>query len=159
MVVSLIMISLFLDGYLSFFVPMYYNSLFMPLCTITSLVVCFPLTKKKYLIAFMIGSLYDLLYTNMLVLHGIIFIIIYYLLNKINIFTKKKILDNIIKLILVITLYRFILIVFSNILYFKKFNIYTLLNNIYSYYIFNIIYAFIMMIILKNMSQKDKYNK
>lgn len=159
MIINIIIIgSLFLDGYLSFFLPMNNFSLFMPLCTLVSLVISFPFVKRKYLLAFFIGCLYDLMYTNMLVLTGCLFITIYYLLSKINSTTKIEILDNLIKLILMIIIYRIIFYFFICILFVKEVNLFTLVNNIIFSFFFNIIYGLILSFILKNKSKQLKYN-
>lgn len=75
-----IILSILLDGILSNIFPYIPGSLsfFTPLLTIVSLVIIYPLYKKKekkYLITCLcIGLIYDLLYTNLLFYNGIIFI-------------------------------------------------------------------------------------
>jgi cell shape-determining protein MreD len=150
---AIVIISLFLDGYLSFFLPINGFSLFMPLCTLTSLIICYPFIDKKYLFAFIIGCIYDLMYTNMLVLSGSIFIIIYFLLSRINNITKIKMLDNLIKLILMIIIYRLIFSLFTCILFIKEINFSNIIINILCSIIFNVFYSIILSCFLKNKSK------
>ena len=79
--IILLIIALFLDGFLSIIIPL--NSIFLPLITITTIYIIFPYFKKKekkyYILSFAVGIIYDLLYTNLLLFHAIIFMIIAYI--------------------------------------------------------------------------------
>lgn len=81
--IIIIVISLFLDGILSNFLPYTVGnlSLFTPLFTVMSLFLVYPFFKKreksKYIILIMItGLIYDLLYTNLLFFHFVLFFIL-----------------------------------------------------------------------------------
>lgn len=82
----LILVSLLLDGILSNFFPYIQNTLswWTPLFTVTSIFFFYPMYRKKrnlyYGILFGTGVLYDLLYTNLLFFHGVIFVILGYFL-------------------------------------------------------------------------------
>lgn len=84
------------------------NYLFIPL-----ILIYFYYGKNKY--SFLIGLLYDIVYTNTLFLNAFLFFLISYLINKI----KNK---NIIYFIIIINLYHVILYI---ILLLLKYNIFT----------------------------------
>lgn len=122
------------------------NSFFYPLFTLVSLVIIFPTFNKKnynyYITCFVIGLLYDIVYTNTFLLNGIIYLILGLLINliykKININT----LTIIFEIIFLISIYRILTFIILNILGYN-FNIYSLLESIYSSIILNIIYTFL----------------
>ena len=78
----ILFISFFLDGVLTNFLPYTVNnlSLFTPLLTLVSLIVIFPFFRKKeteyLIIAFILGVIYDLFYTDLLFFNGVLFFII-----------------------------------------------------------------------------------
>ncbi len=85
MIISSIIIiaSLILDGLLSNFLPFMVGnlSIFTPLFTVVSIIIIYPFFRKreknKYLITLaMTGLIYDLLYTNLLFLNMIVFVIL-----------------------------------------------------------------------------------
>lgn len=77
----IIIISLILDGVLTNFLPFLVNdlSLFTPLLTLVSIFIIYPFFRKKesrfYLILFIVGIIYDLLYTNLLFFNAILFLV------------------------------------------------------------------------------------
>ena len=78
----IVLISIILDGVLTNFLPYLYTnlSIFTPLLTLVSIFMIYPFFKKKeknyFIIIFVIGIIYDLLYTNMLFFNGVLFILI-----------------------------------------------------------------------------------
>ena len=80
--ILILIISIILDGILSNFLPFLVNdlSIFTPLFTVVSIFIIYPFYKKhekKYFITiFIVGIIYDLLYTNLLFFNGILFLII-----------------------------------------------------------------------------------
>lgn len=71
-----LMVSFFLDGLLTMVVPM--NSLARPLFSFLSIFFLFPLfqyhKKPYYLLVFILGVCYDLVYTNTGFFHGLLFL-------------------------------------------------------------------------------------
>ena len=73
-------ISLFLDGLLTNYLPYLVNdlSIFTPLLTLVSIFIIYPLYRKeekKYLVMlFILGIIYDLLYTNLLFFNAVLFV-------------------------------------------------------------------------------------
>lgn len=94
-------ISLIIDGILTNFLP--YNvselSLFTPLTTLVSLIIVYPLyyhkDKEYYIMAFVLGIIYDLFYTNLLFLNGFLFILVALLYVKLY----REIGDGVIKIL------------------------------------------------------------
>lgn len=82
MLVSIIIliVSLFLDGILSNYLPFLVNdlSLFTPLLTLVSIFLIYPFFKKKetlyFVIVFFLGMIYDLFYTNLLFFNAVLFL-------------------------------------------------------------------------------------
>ena len=100
-------ISLMIDGILTNFLP--YNvsslSLFTPLTTLVSLIIVYPLyyhrNRDYYMMAFILGIIYDLFYTNLLFLNGFLFLLIALLYVKLY----REIGDGIIRILINIVLY------------------------------------------------------
>lgn len=84
MVVAILMVafSLLLDGILTNFLPYMVQDLsfFTPMLTLVSIIIIYPFFKKHlrnyFIICFVTGIIYDLLYTNLLFLNGILFLTI-----------------------------------------------------------------------------------
>ena len=80
--IVILIVSFFLDGILSNFLPYMVGdlSLFTPMITIVSLVIGYPLFTKKskcyFLSCFVIGLFYDFMYTNLLLYNAILFLAI-----------------------------------------------------------------------------------
>ena len=78
--VIILIVSLFLDGILSNFSPYVVGnlSLFTPMFTIVSLVVVYPFFIKKikfyFISCFILGIIYDFMYTNLLFYNAIFFL-------------------------------------------------------------------------------------
>ncbi len=80
---AFLIVSLFLDGILSNFLPFTVGNLsyFTPLFTVMSLFLIYSFFKKKdrkkyFYVIIIFGFIYDLLYTNLLFYHAILFIIL-----------------------------------------------------------------------------------
>lgn len=84
MVVALVIVifSLLLDGLLTNFLPYMVQNLsfFTPMLTLVSLILIYPFFKKQlrkyFIICFVSGIVYDLLYTNLLFFNGLLFLAI-----------------------------------------------------------------------------------
>ena len=80
--VILFIISFFLDGILSNFLPYIVGDLsfFTPMLTIVSIVVLYPFFAKKlktyFVSCFLLGLCYDFMYTNMLFYNAILFLML-----------------------------------------------------------------------------------
>lgn len=100
-------IALILDGIISLNIPT--TSYFQPLLTLTCILILYNQFKnknKRYLtIIAIIGLIYDLLYTNLLFFHAIIFYLLGIFIIYLNKNYKQNILTIIIFLVIIITLY------------------------------------------------------
>ena len=74
--------SLLLDGLLTNYLPYLVNDLsyFTPLLTLTAIFIIYPLYRKKekkfFISIFILGLVYDLLYTNLLFFNAVLFVFI-----------------------------------------------------------------------------------
>ena len=86
MIPTTIIISFVLDSIISNFLSI--NTLFAPLFTLMSLVIVYPYfngNNKNFLItSFVTGVAYDLIYTNTIVIHGLLFVAIAFLIIRLN---------------------------------------------------------------------------
>lgn len=151
MPVILIILSLILDGYLSIiFSP---SSYLIPLLTLTTIYLIYPKYSKKIktykVILIMVGFIYDILYTNLLLFHSIIF----YLLSFLIIFIYKNYsqnnLKNILYLILLIAAYELLVACIFFIFQVSTITIIKLISKILKSLILNIIYALCITPIIK----------
>lgn len=158
----IIFISFYLDGIVSNFISIN-TDLLNPLLTLVTLIIIYPYfynnEKKYYLICFLVGILYDIIYTNTLGLNAIIFLIIGFFVKKINIFISNNFINVSFISLIIIILYRvisfFILILIGYInLDFNK-----LLHSITSSLLLNIIYTIILYLITDNISRKKHITK
>ena len=145
----LILISVILDGILSALIPL--NSMFRPKLTITAIYFLYSKYKKNktsyFILLIITGIVYDLLYTNILLLHPIIF----YLLGNFI----KYIKDNynktptIIGLVLTIIFYETLIFILMSIFQITKTNIISLLIIIGNSLLLNVLYLKTMQYIKK----------
>lgn len=109
--IIILIISFILDGILSSFLPYSVGnlSLFTPLLTIVSLFIIYKFyyhkEKEYYIIAFILGIIYDLFYTNLLFFNGLVFLLMAYLFVKIYRVLKVDSFRIIIYICLVIIFY------------------------------------------------------
>lgn len=112
MIVAIIIvtISIVLDGLLSNYIPFMFHSLsyFTPLLTLTSLFFISPLlkTQKQYFIfLIIIGFIYDICYTNLLIFHASCFLLLGYMISKYYQMFKVHFFTTLLTLVLLIILY------------------------------------------------------
>ncbi len=153
-------ISLMIDGILTNFLP--YNvsslSLFTPLTTLVSLIIVYPLyyhrNRDYYMMAFILGIIYDLFYTNLLFLNGFLFLLIALLYVKLYREIGDGIIRILINIVLCIVIYELltagIILVFNLVpITFSK-----VLYKIDHSLLFNLIYGEILYLILKLVPKK-----
>ena len=161
--IIILIISILLDGILTNYLPFLVNDLsyFTPLLTVVTIFILYPLNRKtenKFLLTiFVTGIIYDLLYTNLLFLNGLLFLIIIfiskYIYKNFEITWFKLIIYVIIIVSIYESMYAGILFIFRvvpitlNKLYYKI--THTLL--------LNIIYTEILHLIIKFLPKK--YNR
>ena len=121
--IIILAISIYLDGFLTLFLPYLPGglSIFTPMLTIVSIFIIYPLyrkqEKKYFTILFIVGIIYDLLYTNLLFYDSIIFMFLGLIIRKIyKDFTVEHIKLSIHIIILIVIyelLFSFFIIVFN----------------------------------------------
>lgn len=153
MIISII--SLILDGIISIYTN---NTLFVPLCTLTSLLIMYKNYEKKEDIYFIflgiVGIIYDSLYTDIFLLNTCVFLVVGIIIKILNIYLSHKITSNIVKLLIVIMLYRLITYIVLWLINYIDFEFIVLLKSIYSSILLNIFYLFIITFIDKKISSK-----
>ena len=158
--IIILSISVILDGLLTNYLPFLVNNLsyFTPLLTVVSIFIIYPLNRKKekkfYKIIFVTGIIYDLLYTNLLFLNSLLFLLITlvskYIYKNFEITWFKLIIYTVIIITIYETSYASILFIFRvvpvtlNKLYYK----------ISHTLILNIIYTEILYVIIKYLPKK-----
>ena len=164
--ISLIIITSFiLEGILSLYLPFSIDKLsfLYPQLVLISLIIIYPFYKKKkyfYMSLIIIGLIYDLVYTDTLLLHSFLFFIMGLAIDEyyVNIGNSKRgfILLSLIVIFLYNSLYYLLLVLFQNI----DFSIYSLFYKIFHSYLFTIFYGYILYIVLQVNKQKMyKYKK
>lgn len=151
MIIILILISLFLDGLLS--VKISTSSYFLPLLTLTTLFLIYPKCKKKeitfLLLATITGFLYDLLYTNLLFLHAIVFFILTKLIKYLYQNYHQNTFKQLIYLVVVIIFYELLLALLLFIFQTTDITLNKTLTIISKSLLLNIIYALLLKPLLK----------
>ena len=163
MLTSIILIvSILLDGVLTNFLPYLVNdlSIFTPLFTVVSIFIIYPLNRKKetkfFILIFIVGIIYDLLYTNLLFLNGLLFVLIALLSKVIYKNFETGYFKLIIYTILIIIVYES---VYAGILFIYRvvpITFYKLIYKISHTLILNIIYTEILYLIINKLPKKYK---
>ena len=117
----IIILTIFLDGILVYYLPSYFNALsfFYPMLTVTliSLLYHYSPLKKYYRICFIIGIIYDLLYSNIFLYHALLFLLLGKVNSKVYKFFKANLILKILLVIINIIIYDaigFMIIKFSH---------------------------------------------
>lgn len=156
----ILLISIVLDGILSNFLPYLVNdlSLFTPMLTVIAIFIIYPFFRKKeknyFIIIFIVGMIYDLLYTNLLFFNGVLFLIIGFISLEIYKNFEISYLKLIIYLILIISAYEIltgiILLVFNMV----PVTLYKVLYKITHSLILNVIYGELIYLIINLIPKK-----
>lgn len=138
------------------------NSLFLPLIILTSVIVLRPYFKKVnfyYLFCFIVGFLYDLLYTGNYFMSSAFFLIIGLLICFISANMPNNFFVSIFEVIVSIVLYRVMCFIFLFLNGIVSFSFELLFKSVYCSLIINIIYCIIMYFILYFISKKFKIER
>lgn len=139
----ILVVSFLLDGIISFLLNK--NIILNPLFSLCSLVIIFRYqtrqNKTKYfLLAFLLGLFYDIVYTNTLFLNAGIFLIISLIIVKFYKIFSYNLLNSIIMTLVVIIIYRSLNFIVISSVGLIDFDLSNLFKSIYSSLILNIIY-------------------
>lgn len=143
MIYLILVISFLLDNLISFFLNT--NLLFNPLLSLVSLIIIFRYyhrkDENKYLItSFVLGIVYDIVCTDTIFLNAGIYLLLSLFIIKFYKIFSYNLLNSAILLIIVIIFYRSITFLVLSNFNFISFNLYHLLQSIYSSLILNLLY-------------------
>ncbi len=161
---SLIIIVIFflLDGILTNFLGYLPGDLtyFTPLLTLTSLIVIYPLYRKKekqyFITCFILGLLYDLFYTNLLFFNALLFLLCGLLIKFIYKYIDYSFIKIILITILVISFYEIVTAVIILIFNLVPITISRLFYKISHSLILNVLLSSITYLIIKALPKKYK---
>ena len=152
----IIALSFFLEGALSNI--FYSNTLFLNLFTILSLYIIYPFFKENkknyYILATVLGFLYDITYMKAFGINLFLFPIFSILISMICDNFEESFFSNIVTCILIVTVYRFITYLIFIIFNYELFSFAKLLMSIYSSIILNIIYVVFFYFLLQKKKSK-----
>ena len=155
----IIFIVTFLSFILDYVVNVFFHgSIFTGLIVFSSLVLLEPYFKKnkdKYFVyCFIVGFLYDLVYTGTYFLNSGLFIIIGICVSYINSITPNNFIVSILELVVLIGLYRILGFVYFGINGFVKMSFSILFRSFYYSLIINVLYGIILYFVLYLISLK-----
>ena len=160
--IIIISLSIYLDGFLTLYLPYLQGdiSLLNPMLTIVSLIIIYPLYRKKektyFTIIFIAGIIYDLLYTNLLFYDAIIFLLFGLIIRKIYKDLDVRHFKLSLYIILLIILYELIMAMFILIFNLVPITLPKLLYKITHSILLNIIYGEALYEIIKRLPYKYK---
>lgn len=161
MIIFIVIISFILDSIVSNLVSI--NGIMMPLFTIMSLIIIYPYfnnnKNKFYPTCFFLGMAYDLIYTNTIIFHACLFLLLGFIVSKLNLVLSNNYINVAIMGIIIIIIYRLITYFLLLITAAVSFNIWNLFESIYSSLIINVIFVILAYIITDKISYKLKIHK
>lgn len=161
LVFASVIISFFLDSILTSLIPI--DSILLPLFSLISLIIIYPYFHKEensYLIfSFLLGLVYDIVYTDTIFLNAFIFLLIGFCIKLINEYISNNVFNVSIMSLLVVTIYRIITYFVLVIINYLKYDFNDLLVSIYSSLILNVFYGILLYLITDFISKKYKIDK
>ncbi len=158
-------LSLLLDGILTNYLPYLVNdlTLFTPLLTVVLIFIIYPFfykNNKNYLIyLFILGTIYDLFYTNLLFFNGIIFTLLGFITLSIYKTFEITKLRLIFYIIFIICLYECSFAFFIKIFNLVPISLEKLIYKIDHSIILNVFYGMIMYFIIEKITKNKKNSK
>lgn len=163
MAIILIVISFLFEGFFTTLISL--NSLFIPLFTLTSIIILYPFFDikenwHKYIIVSIIfGMLYDIVYTNSIFINTISFCLCSILVIIINHYLNPSIIIKLGILLIGIIIHMIVTYLLLCLFNYLPFNENILIKGIYSSFIANIIYGVIIYLLSNLISKKLKVRK
>ena len=154
--------SLLLDGLLTNYLPYLVNDLsyFTPLLTLTAIFIIYPLYRKKekkfFISIFILGLVYDLLYTNLLFFNAVLFVFIGIIIRYIVKNFELSYIKITIYVILVVIFYESLTALFLGVFNIVPMSIDMLMYKIMHSLILNIIYGELLFIVIKLLPKRFK---
>ena len=162
--IIIIVISFFLDGILSNFLDYMLNdlSLFTPYFTLISLIAIYPFfikeNNKYYILAAILGFLYDLFYTNLFLTNAIFFFLISYFVSIIERKIELNLITNLLLLAFILMIYHLIFALTLFIFNVVPINITNIIYLISHSLILNLIYGEILFLLCKYLPKRRHLN-
>lgn len=160
--IIILAISIYLDGFLTLFLPYLPGglSIFTPMLTIVSIFIIYPLyrkqEKKYFTILFIVGIIYDLLYTNLLFYDSLVFMFLGLIIKKIyKDFTVEHIKLSI-HIIILIMIYELLFSLFIIVFNLVPISLSRIIYKITHSILLNIIYGELLYTIIKLLPNKYK---
>lgn len=160
--IIILAISIYLDGFLTLFLPYLPGglSIFTPMLTIVSIFIIYPLyrkqEKKYFTILFIVGIIYDLLYTNLLFYDSLVFMFLGLIIKKIyKDFTVEHIKLSI-HIIILIMIYELLFSLFIIVFNLVPISLSRIIYKITHSILLNIIYGELLYTIIKHLPNKYK---
>lgn len=160
--IIILIISVYFDGFLTLFLPYIVNNLsfFTPMLTLTSLIIIYPFYRKKekyyFITLFIVGIIYDLLYTNLLFYDAVIFLLFGFIIKKIYKDLDVTHIKLSIYIIFLIIIYELSLGLFIVIFNLVPITITRLIYKITHSILLNIIYGELLFLIIKKIPKNLK---
>lgn len=155
-------ISLLLDGLLTNYLPYLVNDLsyFTPLFTLISIFIVYPLYRKKekeyFISIFILGFVYDLLFTNLLFFNAVLFVFIGFIIKYIIKNFELGYIKIIIYVLLIVIFYESLTALFLGVFNIVPITLDRLIYKITHSLLLNIIYSELLFIIIKLLPKRFK---
>lgn len=160
--IIIMIISLLLDGLLTNYLPYLVNDLsfFTPLFTLISIFIVYPLYRKKekeyFISIFILGFVYDLIFTNLLFFNAVLFVFVGFLIKYIIKNFELGHIKIIIYVLLIVIFYESLTALFLGIFNIVPITIDRLIYKITHSLLINIIYSELLFIIIKILPKRFK---
>ena len=160
--IIIMIISLLLDGLLTNYLPYLVNDLsyFTPLFTLISIFIVYPLYRKKekeyFISIFILGFVYDLLFTNLLFFNAVLFVFIGFKIKYIIKNFELGYIKIIIYVLLIVIFYESLTALFLGVFNIVPITIDRLIYKITHSLLLNIIYSELLFIIIKLLPKRFK---
>lgn len=158
--IIIIVISFVLEIILNNFLPYLEGdlSLFTPMFTLISLFLIYPLLKKDltkyFIIALVLGIIYDLFFTNLLFFNGLLFLGIAYIIHILYKYLEINFINIILETIIIITIYELLTVVSIVLFNLVPITLPKVIYKISHSLIINIIYAELVYLIINILPKK-----
>jgi rod shape-determining protein MreD len=153
-----------LEGLLSIYqeMPIFGIIFLKPMFTIASLVLIYPKYLKKhqfyYKTCFLVGFIYDMLYTNTFPLNTLLFPLTLLIIQNIYVYVQKNLANGIFINMIAITIYHVIVFIILSMIGYLSFSFSLLSYDFLSILLTNTIFYIILYIIINRKKRNIKYN-
>lgn len=160
--IIILIISIYLDGFLTLYLPYLPGglSIFTPMLTIVSIFIIYPLYRKRekqyFITLFIVGIIYDLLYTNLLFYDALVFMFLGLIIRKVYKNFTVEHLKLSIHIILLIVIYELLISFFIIVFNLVPISLTKVIYKIAHSILLNIIYGELLYTIIKKLPNKYK---